>query len=159
MPCIALTKEQQVILGLEGYSPQTMIAKLELPVYKPVKTKVVNYFAIYPHPEKMSLAVEVILPSNTPHQNKNWRQELLSTMSKSEMPSIALTSEQLTRGQRILLGFNGYPPQTMIAKLVLPVNEPVKKHFKSGNYFTYHFKNKKSFFLRSFLNQTWICYL
>ena len=42
MPSIDLTREQKVLLGLEGYSPQTMIAKLVLPVLEPVKTKVVK---------------------------------------------------------------------------------------------------------------------
>ena len=42
MPSIDLTREQIVLLGLEGYSPQTMIAKLVLPVHKPMKTKVVK---------------------------------------------------------------------------------------------------------------------
>ena len=116
-----------------------MIAQLVLPVHKPVKTKVVNYFARHPHPGKMSLEVEVVLPGVTPHQDEYGNfDELWSTLSKSEMPSITLTREQLTREQRILLGLKGYLPQTMIAKLVLPVYEPVKKL----NYFSYRFTKK-----------------
>ena len=136
MPSIALTGEQQLLLGLEGYSPQTMIAKLVLPVHKPVKTKVVNYFARHPHPGKMSLEVEVVLPGVTPHQDEYGNfDELWSTLSKSEMPSIALTREQ-----QVLLGLEGYSPQTMIAQLVLPVHKPVKT--KVVNYFSYRFTKK-----------------
>ena len=138
MPSIALTGEQQLLLGLEGYSPQTMIAKLVLPVHKPVKTKKVNSFS-YRFTKKMCLAVKVVLPGVTPHQDEYGNfDELWSTLSKSEMPSITLTREQLTREQRILLGLKGYLPQTMIAKLVLPVYEPVKKL----NYFSYPFTKK-----------------
>ena len=71
IPSIALTGEQQLLLGLEGYSPQTMIAELVLQVHKPVKTKVVNYFEYHPHPEKVSLAVKVVLPGVTPPRDEN----------------------------------------------------------------------------------------
>ena len=70
MPSIALTREQQILLGLEGYSPQTMIAQLVLPVHKPVKTKVVNYFS-YRFTKKMCLAVKVVLPGVTPPRDEN----------------------------------------------------------------------------------------
>ena len=70
MPSIALTREQQVLLGLEGYSPQTMIAQLVLPVHKPVKTKKVNSFS-YRFTKKMCLAVKVVLPGVTPPRDEN----------------------------------------------------------------------------------------
>ena len=70
MPSIALTREQQILLGLEGYSPQTMIAQLVLPVHKPVKTKKVNSFS-YRFTKKMCLAVKVVLPGVTPPRDEN----------------------------------------------------------------------------------------
>ena len=60
MASVALTPEQQNFHGLETYPPQTIIAKLVLPVYEEVKIQVINYFAR--KRQKRHLAVKVILP-------------------------------------------------------------------------------------------------
>ena len=96
-----------------------MPAKLVLPIYEPIETHVEDYFAEHTSPKNVSLDVELYLPAVQPDRDQDWNFE--SALSKSAMSSVELTPEQ-----QHFHGLKNYPPQTMTAKLVLPVYEEVK---------------------------------
>ena len=113
-PLIILTRAERTLLGLEKYPTQIMPAKLVLPIYEPIETHVEDYFAEHTSPKNVSLDVELYLPAVRPDRDQDRNFE--SAMSKLAMASVELTPEQQN-----FHGLEKYPPQTMIAKLVLPV--------------------------------------
>ena len=119
-PLIILTRAERTLLGLEKYPTQIMPAKLVLPIYEPVEIRVEDYFAQHTSPKNVSLDVDLYLPPVQPDRDQDWNFE--SALSKSAMSSVELTPEQQN-----FHGLEKFPPQTMIAKLVLPVYEEVKK--------------------------------
>ena len=118
-PLIILTRAERTLLGLEKYPTQIMTAKLVLPICEPLETCVEDYFAQHTSPKNVSLDVDLYLPPVQLDKDQDWNFE--SALSKSAMSSVELTPEQQN-----FHGLEKYPPQTMIAKLVLPVYEEVK---------------------------------